>query len=159
MSTTTTYRAIEEALVARIAALDATPYAQGGTAQWRESQVPLSVIQDPSSLAHLAFNVWIQNAASGLSRQGELDEVYVTARLVAAFSFRLRPGNQVADARIATDAAVDLTQAVLAPSAAGPSAVVSFVDGLQPALSIDGEWLLVTQTYEVRFDLALSRSS
>ncbi|MEM6927704.1 MAG: hypothetical protein AAF602_12295 [Myxococcota bacterium] len=157
----TTYREIEESLVAQIAALDASAHAQGGSAAWRESRVPLSVVMDPSSLSHLLFNVWVQRApVSPLgSRQGEIaGEVYLRATLVVAFSYRLRATNQVADARAATDAAVDVTRAVMASGAAGDALVV-FVDGLNPALALDGEWQLVTQTYEVHFDLALSRST
>lgn len=157
----TTYREVEEALVAQIQALDPSAHQQGGSADvWHESRVPLSIVDDPSNLGHLAFNVWIEAAPnSGLHRDAELaGEIYVVAGLVVAFAYRLRAGNQVADARAATDAAHDVVRALMAPDAAG-SADVAYVDGLQPAMADDGEWLFVTQTYEVRFDLDLSRSS
>jgi len=155
----TTFRAIEEALVAQIAALDPSAHQQAGVADtWHESRVPLSIVDDPSNLGHLAFNVWLEQAPAEPSRQGDLDEVYVAGQLVVAFAYRLRAGNQVDDARSATDAAHDLVRALMAPTAAGVDALVTYVDGLQPAMADDGEWLFITQHFEVRFDLDLSGS-
>jgi hypothetical protein len=151
-----TYRQVEEAAVARIEALDGSPYQPGPThgARWKESETPLSVIADPSTLAHLSFNAWVQSAPNTrLERDLEDDgTVYVGARLVVAFAYRLRPHSQTADARKATDAAIDVTRALLAE---WPEVIIALVDGLQPSLSLDGEWLLVTQSYTVWFDLSL----
>jgi hypothetical protein len=154
-----TYREIEEEIVRRISALDGARHAQGDRgARWHESEIPLSVIGDPSSLGHLAFSAWIQSAPdTRLERSNEEDGyAYIGARLMVAFAFRLRPKRQTADARLATDAALEVTRTVLAPW--NPNigdASVALVDGLQPSLSLDGEWALVQQAYLVWFDLRL----
>ncbi|MEO0602308.1 MAG: hypothetical protein AAF211_12775 [Myxococcota bacterium] len=156
-----TYREVEQAFVARIAALDASAYQQHVTTEnWHESLVPLSVALDRGE-GHLAFTVAIQSAGNtGLHRDAEVaGEIYVVARAAITFGYRLRAGSQVADARLATDAAHDVTRMLMAPWPASPCPDVAFVEGLQPSLTPDGEWLLVNQIYEVRFDLALSRSS
>lgn len=167
-----TFRQVEERLVERISALDASEFTIGTVpAKWRESKTPLSVIADSSALGHLAFNVWTQNApntndADSLTwKQDDLEnQVEVDTRLVVAFAYNLRSGHQTEDTRRATDAAIDVVRAVMAAwdaedeDAAG-SVTIRLVDALQVALSIDGHWMLVTQDYIASFDIDLLPSN
>lgn len=163
-----TFRKVEELLVKRIAALDASAYTNGQTpATWTESKTPLTVIADSSALGHLNFNVWTQNAPNTndadsvtykidpLENQAEVD-----TRVVVAFAYRLRSGLQTEDTRRATDAALDVVRAVMAAWTADDedeagSVTIRLVDALQVALSIDGHWMLVTQDYIASFDIDL----
>ena len=165
----TTFRAVEESLVARIAALDSFAYTLGrrARAKWHESRTPLTVISDPSSLGHLAYNVWIQNAPNDEEARGMVwdagsvdNDVRLSARVRVAFAFKLRAASQTKDARIATDAAADVVRAVMAEWDAETAAefgVVNMrlVDGLQTSLSLDAHWLLISQDYLASFDLNL----
>jgi hypothetical protein len=165
----TTFRAVEESLVARIAAMDSSAYTLGrrARAKWHESRTPLTVISDPSSLGHLAFNVWIQNAPNDEEARGMVwdagsvdNDVRISARVRVAFAFKLRAASQTKDARIATDAAADVVRAVMAEWDADTAAefgVVNMrlVDGLQTSLSLDAHWLLISQDYLAAFDLNL----
>ena len=165
----TTLRLVEESLVARLAALDASAYTLGrrARAKWHESRTPLTVISDPSSLGHLAFNVWIQNAPNDDESRGMVwdagsvdNDARLTCRVRVAFAFKLRATTQTKDARIATDAAVDVVRAVMAEWDAETAAVygvvnVRLVDALQVSMTPDASWLLVSQDYLASFDLNL----
>lgn len=155
-----TYADVEETIAEQIEALDASAYTQGSTpAAWHEASAPLSVLVDPSSLGHLNFSVWISSAPnSDLERDAEIDGyVWVTARVRVAFTFRLRPRQQTADGRQAIRAAHDVVRALMGPWPSGDGcALVQYVDGLQQALSLDGEYLLITQDYAVSFDLDIA---
>lgn len=154
-----TYAEIELEGKRRLELLDASAYKQGRSApKWRESSVPITVLQDPSSLAHLGFSVWIQSAPnSNLESDAYVDGfVYINARLKVAFTYRLRASKQTLDARTATDAAIDATRAIMGPWDENIGcAVIDLVDGLQQSVSLDGEYLLIVQDYTASFDLRL----
>lgn len=154
---------VEEHFVGRIERIDASAHAQGrSAAAWHESDTPLSILADPSSRAHLAFSVWIDRARNtDLESDAEVDGyVYIEAAVRVAFTYRLRARQQTKDARASTRAAHDLIRALMAPwgeaDGAGGCALVRLVDGLQPALSLDGEYALVTQDYTAAFDLDIA---
>lgn len=164
----TTFRLVEESLVARILALNASPYTHGrARAKWHESKVPLTVISDPSSLGHLSFNVWIQSAPNddesrgAVWREDDVDnDVRLSARVRVAFAYQLRAGKQTADARVAGDAAIDVIRAVMAAWTAATVAEYGVVnlrllDGLQTALTVDAHWLLINQDYTASFNVNL----
>ncbi len=168
MSQPSTFRKVEESLVKRIAALNAEAYTTGQVpAEWHESKTPLTVISDSSALGHLSFNVWVQSApntddASDMTFQAdEVDNfAEIDARVVVAFAYKLRPGAQTEEARTATDAAVDVIRAVMAAWTAADETefgTITFrlVDGLQPAITLDAGWQLITQDYIASFDLDL----
>jgi len=84
----------------------------------------------------------------------------LTCRVRVAFAFKLRATTQTKDARIATDAAVDVVRAVMAEWDAETAAVygvvnVRLVDALQVSMTPDASWLLVSQDYLASFDLNL----
>ncbi len=158
-ATPVTYAEVEEEFVERILGLDASAYKQGGSKpKWRESSVPLSVLQDPSSLAHLLFSVWIQSAPNTDLESDSYEDgfVWLECRLKIAILYRLRPSEQTQDARSATNAGLDVTRVVMAqPDANKGCTLVRLVDGLQPSISLDGEYTLIVQDYTVAFDLRL----
>ena len=177
MSRPSTFSNVERAIVARIAALDGSPYTHGKPpAVWHESDTPLSVISDPSSLGHLSFGVWIQAAPNTYDARsatfqdagwlGDPDGVdpdnlaEIDARVRVAFCFEIRNPNGTADARQATDAALDVVRGLMAPWSAADEAewgtvTVRLVDGLQTSVSLDGHWLLIQQDYIATFDIDL----
>jgi len=151
-----TIRELEELTLARILALDGTPYNQGTTIRgaWREAEIPLSVADEAHPLGHLLVNVF---AESGRNRGMERDQagrfLAVASDLVILFTYHLRRGTQLEDARQAADAAHDVARALLAwPSR---RVVVDLVNLWRPTLTPDGEWLLVRQDYVARFDLSI----
>jgi hypothetical protein len=169
MTAPSTFAKVEEAIVARITALDASAYTLGrlAKAKWHESDAPLSVISDTSALGHLSFGVWISTAPNSNDGRGVtwvnngIDNlVEIDARLTVAFAFQLRPTVSVADSRVATEAAHDVVVAAMAAWTADDEATygtvtVRLVDAMQTAVSLDGDWLLITQSYITSFDLDL----
>ncbi len=158
-ATPATYAEVEEEFVERILGLDASAYKQGGSKpKWRESSTPLTVLQDASSLAHLLVSVWIQSAPNTDLESDAYEDgfVWVECRMKVAFTYRLRASKQTKDARTATNAAIDVTRVVMAqPDANRGCTLVRLVDGLQPSISLDGEYTLIVQDYTVAFDLRL----
>ena len=158
-ATPATFAEVEIECVERIEDLDASPYKQGRTSpKWHESSTPITVLQDPSSLAHLAFSVWIQSAPnSDLERDSYVDGfLWIETRLKVAYTYRLRASRQTEDARTGTAAAIDVIRALMRPWDENKGcALVRLVDGLQPSVSLDGEYLLIVQDYTIAFDLRL----
>lgn len=152
---TRTFADIEEEAKDLIEALDASAHSQGKTAtKWHETSIPFTVMQDASSLGHLLFEVWIQDAPnSGLSRGGESfeQEVTIAARLKVQFTYRLRGTQQKRDARQATVAAHDIVRALMQPWTACVDLLL--VNAMTVSLTLDGEWLLIQQDYIAQFAL------
>ena len=159
---TRTFEDIEAEAVSLIEALDASAHSQGDTgARWRETSIPFSVAEDASSLGHLLFEVWIQDAPnSTLSRAGEINEQAATiaARLRVLFTYRVRSSQQIRDRRSATGAAHDIVRALMQPWNYDTNGCVDLllVNALRVDMTADGEWLLVSQDYIVEFDLDTS---
>lgn len=158
-ATPATFREIEEEARDRILALDASAFKQGGSApKWRESSTPITVLQDPSSLAHLLFSVWIQ-AAINTDMESDLIEdgfMWVETRLNVLFAYRMRGSMKTEDARSASDAAIDIIRALMGRWDDNKGcALVRAVDVLQPSVSVDGEYYIIGQNYTAAFDLRL----
>lgn len=164
----TTFKAVEEAMVARIVALDASAFTHGGVpACWHESKSPLSVMVDASTIAHLSFNVWIQSAPNTNDNRGmtwqdnDVDnDVEIDALMKVAFAFELRSFDQVSDTRDASDAAIDVIRALMAEwtaddQVASGAVLLRLLNGYQTGMTLDGQWMLVTQDYIASFDLDL----
>ncbi len=158
-ATPATFREIEEEARDRILALDASAFKQGGSApKWKESSTPITVLQDPSSLAHLLFSVWIQSAIntdleSDLIEDGQM---WVETRLNVLFAYRMRGRTQTEDARSATDAAIDIVRALMSTWDQNKGcALIRAVDVLQQSISVDGEYIVILQNYTAAFDLRL----
>lgn len=150
-----TYAEVEEEARDRIQALDGSVYNDG---TWRESPHPITVIHSGTALSHLGFSVWIQSAFNTDEESDNYNDgyAYIECRLNVSFLYRLRPGKQTDDARAATNAAIDVTRALMAqPDAQKGCIEIRLVEGLRQALSLDGMYLLITQEYTASFDLRL----
>jgi hypothetical protein len=162
----TTPADVERLFVQRILDLDASAYRypRAPPPRWNESNVALTVTENASEFAHLAFNVWTERGLNSGDESGDLTDGYlwVDARLVVAFIFRLRPKSQVEDARLTSDAAIDVLRALLAEWPADqPCIQVQVPPGgtwYQPALTRDGEWAVVTMQFLASFELRLDPS-
>lgn len=134
----------------------------GPPAQWRETSIPFTVVQDASNLSHLLFHAWIQDSPNtGLSlgaEVGEEQQVAVSARMKVQFSYRLRSGQQIPDGRQGTEAAHDIVRVMMQPWNFDPDNGVGCVDlllvnAMTVSLTLDGQWLFVEQDYIVEFAL------
>ncbi len=177
MSLPSTPRLVEEAIVARMLALDSVPHEQGrqGPPVWHESKTPLDLLlTNPSAeLAHMAFSVWCESADAVGNRyttqyDGDPnvdadveDTIDQSSRVRVAFTYALRPGQQTTDAREGgNDASAAVARAVLAKwdaaaDAAYGTVTLSAVDTHRPALTLDGGWMLVAHEYTARYDFDL----
>jgi hypothetical protein len=112
-------RQVEEAVVERILGLNPEsgniePYEQAGMqARWSEERSAGLTLQSPAEVAHLTFQVAIEGSVSEGSTRGTSGDVeMVRSRLGVMFAYYLRPASQVADRRVALDAANDLVRAI-----------------------------------------------
>lgn len=162
----TTPHAVELELVRRITDLDASAYSypRGPAASWHEAAEALTVTGDAANLSHLAFNVWTEVGRNGGIDRNATSDGYLWADLdvVVAFSFRLRPTQQVADMRLTSDAAIDVLRALLAEWPADqPCVQIDVPEGdawYTPALTEDGEWAVVVMQFSAAFDIRLDTS-
>lgn len=157
-----TPRQVEEALAARIAALDASAHDQAPmVATWTASEVPLAVLGGPSSLRHLMFSVWLDSAPnsgqlySHIDRAG-LSDVELRATVRVVYTYQLRPAQQQADMRSAWDAALDVARALMGVWTESEPVTIDLVNLGRPALTRDGEYLLMTQEYTAQFCTPMS---
>jgi hypothetical protein len=157
---------IERECVQKILDLDGSAYRypKGAPARWHESNVALTVTGDASEFAPLAFNVWTETGRNSGDESGYLSDGYLWAvlNLVVAFVFRLRPAHQVADARLTSDAAIDILRALMGEWPAGGPCVQVDVPPrgawYQPSMTQDGEWMVVVMQFTVGFELRLDPS-
>lgn len=156
---------IEAALVARVAAVDASAHTIGDASRLRESSIPLAALADAATLQHLRYSVAIAGAPrDGTSRDGSVGvdaAVYVRASVVVAWVYKLRAELQQVDARRAGALAAAIVRAVCAPPSEAELAVgvdleVEYGDGYRPGLDPSGAWLVVEQSFTVRFNLGLT---
>lgn len=177
MSLPSTPRLVEEAIVARMLALDSVPHQQDkkGPPVWHESKTPLDVLlMNPNAeLAHLAFSVWCESADAVGNRyttqfgddpnvdEDVEDTIDTSSRVRVAFTYALRSGQQTADAREGgNDASAAVARAVLAKwdaadDAAFGTVTLSAVDTHKPAMTPSAGWLLVAHEYTARYDFDL----
>ncbi len=143
---------VEAALSANIAALSATPFNQGSlTASWTESDQYGLEADGNQALMHLRFGVYVVSSEA-IGRQRLDDECPVRSRLVVEFTYRLRPRQQKADARLALQAARNARQAVMAASV---NYQPELVNAGEPAISGDSEWMIIQMQFDVLHDVAL----
>jgi len=160
---TATVAEIEQALVARIEALDGSAWTQGAGAgarlgTWRESRIPLSVLSEAQSVGHLAFNVFVENARNSTLERGRAPDgaIKVLSDVAILFSFHVRPAPdlQIPDQRAASDAALQLARAVLAlPQDRFQLHPVSL---WRPGVTDDGEWMFVRLDFLALHDVELA---
>jgi hypothetical protein len=159
------FHEIEAALSARVARADASAHAMGDVASLRESSVPLSVLSDAAPLQHLRYSLAIGSAPrDGTSRDGSFGvdgQVYVKADVFLVWAYKLRAEYQQADARRAGALAAAIVRRVCAAPTqaeldAGVDLEVEYVDGYRPGVDPSGLWLLVEQSFIVRFNLGLT---
>lgn len=169
MLTDPTMATVLEVAAARIAALDATAWAQGDvvTPGWRESKTLINAATDEmdvSAFGHLRFSVYIEDAPGEETRFQGQHCASVEPLLVVVFAYRLRTKAQVADHRAAWGAAAQVA-AALCPdwntqveATAGTTLprVYSRVDTLGRAvLSEDASWLRVRQAYRLTYEVPI----
>ncbi len=165
MSSPASIRYLLETIAARIAALDASAYSQGAgySDRWTESRVPSTVVESGPAVSHLEFSVI---AARSLNVFEDDDFVNDVARLrttiQVVFSYHVRTGSdsQLADERLAADAAHDIVRTLMdnwpaPPGKTAPDRIVNLVSPWAALVSNDGEWLLVTTEFDVVHDFAL----
>lgn len=158
------FELVERFFSSRIASVSGAPYALGsiGT-KWKPASIPLSTVEDATSLGHMLFNVWIESAPNTLLNRGRAaiepdGTVWIDARVLVQFTYRLRPLSQIEDQRRAGHAAAAVIRAIMGAQTADEVDAygcvnVQLSEGLRPALTPDGEWLLISQEYTAAFDL------
>ena len=160
---TRTFKDVEEeaaSLILSLNDINVSRHSQGRAARWHETEVPFTVLQGPSSLAHLLFEVWIQDAPNAdLSRGAEVggdeEQVTISARMKVQVAYRLRNGRQKEDARLATEAARDIVRVLMQPWDYDTTGCVDLllINAMSVQLTIDGEYVVFAQDYIVEFDL------
>lgn len=151
-----TVRQLEEGVSAVIAALDASDYDQGTVeAKWTESQIPAVADAGVQPLAHLCY---VAHVASSVNTGNDRDETSEYCRLrsslVVAFGYHLRPGvDQIADSRLATDAAHDVVRAVMGNWTT--QANVNLANAGEYSIAASGEYAMVVISFDVLHDLSI----
>ena len=147
---------LETTLAARIAALDGSAYSQGSRiGTWREAKTPLSVTDSAQAIGHLTFNVFVESGRnSGGDRDRPFDgSIKLVSDLVVLVAYHIRPGAQVADMRLASDAALQAARAILAnPQNEFQTQPVNI---WRPAVTSDGEWMLVRLDFRAIHEVSL----
>lgn len=147
-----TLEEVEEILSARIAALDATPYRQAGDEIWQETDLPLvELVADSTLEAHLAYSVSVESTPVVDDGNASEGYVYVQARVVIVYLYRLRSDGQRTDTREgAIPAARDIMGAVMAPDPLWGRAMP--IDIYQPQ-AMEGEFLPVRLLFDLALDI------
>jgi len=146
---------IEEAVAARVAAVDASPFDQRtpgsalGAPAFTESEIALTSDAE-GAVSHLRFLIMAQDARVIDDRQLPGTDSKTLSTLAVVFLYHLRPTAQVADQRLAARAASAIVRAVKAMPQADWRATVR--DAWQPTISPNGEWLLVSIAFEILYE-------
>lgn len=166
----TDFEKVEDWFASRIDTVSGDPYAKGAGTKFKLSKIPLTTIQDASSIAHLLYNVWIPTAPnSGLNRGRDTTNttdgtVWIEASVIVQFTFKLNAAKQIKGQRRAGHASVAVMQAIMAQQTATEKTaygciVVDLVDAMRIALTADGHYVLIEQEYTAGFDVLVSRAS
>lgn len=143
---------VEEEVARRITALDATDYNQGGvSAAWTQGE-RFGLREDGTSgLAHLLFHVFVESSPNDYSDEGQSYRcARLRSRLTVAFTYRLQVSAQIADSRLARDAAADVVRAI---NADWPEADAILVDAGQTVITEDGAHLGVLITFDILHEI------
>ncbi len=149
-----TIKEVEEEASKRIAALDGSVFNQGQTIKgtWREATIPLSVTDDAAPLAHLMFNTWVESARNtGMAEDVDGQVARIASDLVVLFTYHVRPGKQIFDQREASQAALQIVTALMALPQ--NNMVVTLINAFRPALTPDGEWMLIRVDFVALHDI------
>jgi hypothetical protein len=151
---------IEEQVAARVAGVDAAPFAQGlAGALFIEAEAPLVPQGEARPLGHLRYQVLADNAIVTDDRQAPGTDAKTLSTVIVSYLYRIRPGKdptsslpyQRLDQRLAARAAAAVVRAVKAFPQHEWSAQV--LNAWAPTISADGEWLLVALTFSILYDL------
>ncbi len=141
-----------------ITALDGTPFDQSNgraVPQFRESSVPLSVIEDAAPLEHLLFNVFVDDSPNtDEQRDAPGGFAKVESMVTVAFVYNLRPTDQLTDARLASDAGLAVTRALMGRDLS-TIMIVRLVNAWRPLVSPSGTKLLGAVEFSVAHELPL----
>ncbi len=155
---------IEEAIAARIATVDATPFDQKiagaptAAAAFHEAANPLVPQGTSRGLSHLQFWVLADGAPVVADRQRPGDDAKTVSAVLASFLYRIRPGAdsstppipyQRSDQRLAARAASAIVRAV--KKFPQDEWEASVINSWLPTVSADGEWLLVGVSFSVLY--------
>lgn len=147
-----------ETTAARIAALDASDYAQAGySATWTETGIPGAADEGSAPVEHLQFMVGVVSSQNtDLDHDRAAEEVYLRTTLQVAYGYHMRTGGptQITDERLAMRAGQSIAAAMLAEWGAGDR-IVYLVSPYAAYVSPDGEWLLCTVTFDVFHDFPI----
>ncbi|NQY04564.1 MAG: hypothetical protein HRT76_15100 [Halieaceae bacterium] len=165
------FELVERFFASRVGATDPTSFGTGANpARWRESDVPLTSRMAPAAVSHLLFDVWIADAPNSLAARGrdtvdELDgTVWIIARIVVNYLYRLSPTKQKASKALAMRSARDVARSVLKAQTADEDTAygcinVQLINGLRPTLETSGEWLMIAQEFTASFDLTVRQAA
>lgn len=147
---------IEDEAARRIEALNASAFVQGTvTPTWKRSPLPLTASPLEGLRTHLSFSVSVEQATArddAENRPGEA--VTCVGELRVVFIYKIRPGAQADDYRLASDAAGDVLGMLLAFTgewAVFPATV------WKPGPIVNGE-MDVELRFAIVFDLPISPS-
>lgn len=147
---------ITELLGTALAAMDATPYQQGITESWRESQDPAGEIQGES--AHLTYSVLCKGSPVTSQRRDTVGEVCRCASAIdVLFAFHVRVDQQLEDMRLAKRAAREIMALVNAETVwadvEGGDVVVKCRERFSPLYLLAQEpYVLVTVGFTIDHD-------
>lgn len=135
----------------RVTRIEATPYQQGLASEvLHEATTPWGPGEDHSGIAHLAFVPVITRSPLTNERGAPGEEVMVASELEVQFCYRLRPGAQTADFRLALDAAADICRAVNDTASWGRGCSVDILDlGQAFPPGDDDEFMLIRTLFRV----------
>lgn len=153
---TLTVAQVETEAALRITALDASAYNQGTdtktiTATWAEFRSFSQRGVGPASVAHLGFSANVESSPnSGTERDGAREHARLRSRLVVAFSYRLRGDAEIADSRLARDAAHDVIVAINKPTSEWNCEII---DAGRPLFAADSSFLVVSVLFDILHEI------
>ncbi len=156
---------LEELVATRVADVDAgpfdqrTPNSQFAAPAFLEAETTLIAQAEARPLGHLRFEVLAGTATPTDDRQRPGEDCETLSTVVVSYLYRVRAGKdpstdkpyQRQDKRLAARAAAAIVRAVKALPQSRFCA--NLIDGWSPAISADGEWLLVAVTFSILFDM------
>jgi hypothetical protein len=151
-----TIAAVEAEAARRLTTLDTTDFRQGLKADlelvWSESIIPLTAQADSVLAQHLTFSCSIEDAPVRRVNNEPGQGTVVDAVLAVGFWYRIRPGSQIIDYRLASEAARKVNGVI---TALWPGVDVAEVNLWRPGPIVNG-WLPVVMAYVASFEISNS---
>ncbi|MHA1571125.1 MAG: hypothetical protein ACTSWM_04840 [Alphaproteobacteria bacterium] len=152
---------------ARITCLNSAAFDQGKgyNNKWAETKHTGTVLEAGSPMGHLTFAVIAGRSVNTENNDDRFDDfVQTRTPLQVVFTYHVRTGadSQVPDERLASDAALQISRAMMRPwpddndASIPDDRVVNLVSPWSALVSTDGEWLLITTEFDVLHELDLS---